>query len=162
MAGVLKVATSILDKLGIVGLHPPTASEKYAMPKSEFLWTFPCFILATQFNRDPQSGSIVFDEGLRVVSLKLTGDSEKQVPVFTDKALAADYAERSPSTGLILVELPTPDALKDFLVLAARTFKHAAIDISPKAKFSRLFLIDEILLQIDDWIDQAEDFDHRR
>lgn len=132
------------------------------MPESEFLWTFPCFILATQFNREPETGSILFDEGFRVVTLKLTGDAEKQVPIFTDEALATDYAERSPSTGLTLVELSTPDALKDFLVLAARTFKHAAIDISPKAKFSRLFLIDEILAQIDDWIDQTEDFDHHR
>ena len=122
------------------------------MSKSEFLWTFPCFILATQFNRDPQTGSILFDEGFRVVSLKLTGDTEKQVPIFTDEALAADYAEHSPSTGLTLVELPTPDALKDFLFLASKAFKHAAIDISPKAKFSRLFLIEEILAQIDDWI----------
>lgn len=124
------------------------------MPKSEFLWTFPCFILATQFNRDPQTGSVLFDEGFRVVSLKLTGDSEKQVPIFTDEALAADYVERSPSTGLTQVELSTPVALKDFLVLASKAFQHAAIDISPKAKFSRLFLIEEILAQIDDWIDQ--------
>ena len=125
------------------------------MSKSEFLWTFPCFILATQFNRDPQTGSILFDEGFRVVSLKLTGDGKKQVPIFTDEALAADYAERSPSTGLTLVELSTPEALKDFLVLVSKVFQHAAIDISPKAKFSRLFLIEEILAQIDDWINQT-------
>lgn len=125
------------------------------MSKSEFLWTFPCFILATQFNRDPQTGSVLFDEGFRVVSLKLTGDGKKQVPIFTDEALAADYAERSPSTGLTLVELSTPEALKDFLVLVSKVFQHAAIDISPKAKFSRLFLIEEILAQIDDWINQT-------
>lgn len=130
------------------------------MSRSEFLWTFPCFILATQFNKDPETGSVLFDEGFRVVSLKLTDDGKKQVPIFTDDALAADYAERSPSTGLTLVELSTPEALKDFLVLASKAFKHAAIDISPKAKFSRLFLIDEILAQIDDWIDQAGENAH--
>jgi hypothetical protein len=126
------------------------------MPKSEFLWTFPCFVLATQFNRDSETGTVLFDEGFRVVTLSLTGDAEKQVPIFTDEALAADYAQRSPSTGLTLVELSTPDALKDFLMLASKPFKHAAIDLSLKAKFSRLFLIDEILAQIEDWIDQAE------
>ena len=126
------------------------------MSESEFLWTFPCFVLATQFNRDSGTGSILFDEGFRVVSLKLTGDSEKQVPIFTDEALAKAYAEQSTSTGLTLVELSTAEALKDFLVLAARAFNHAAIDLSPKAKFSRLFLIDEILAQIDDWIDDSD------
>lgn len=126
------------------------------MTKSEFLWTFPCFILATQFNRDPETGSVLFDEGFRVATLKLTGDDEKQVPVFTDEALAQDYAERSTTTGLTLVELSTPEAFKDFLVLAQKAFKHAAIDISPKAKFSRLFLIAEILNQIDGWIEQSE------
>jgi hypothetical protein len=126
------------------------------MSKSEFLWTFPCFVLATQFNRDAETGSVLFNEGFRVVALKLTGDAEKQIPIFTDEALAEDYAARSASTGLTLVELSTPEALKDFLVLAARAFKHAAIDLSPQAKFSRLFLIEEILAQIDDWIDPSE------
>jgi hypothetical protein len=56
--------------------------------------------------------------------------------------------------------LSTPDELKDFLVLAARAFKHAAIDLSPKVKVSRLFLIDEILAQIDEWIDPVGDHDH--
>jgi hypothetical protein len=51
------------------------------MTKSEFLWTFPCFILATQYNRDPETGSVLFDEGFRVVALNLTGDGEKQVPI---------------------------------------------------------------------------------
>jgi hypothetical protein len=61
---------------------------------------------------------------------------------------------------LTLVELSTPEALKDFLVLAARAFNHAVIDLSPNVKFSRLFLIDEILAQVDDWIDQASGFDN--
>ena len=113
-------------------------------------------MLATQFNRDAETGSVLFDEGFRVVTLKLTGDAEKQIPIFTDEPLAEDYATRSTSTGLTLVELSTPEALKDFLVLAARAFKHAAIDLSPQAKFSRLFLIEEILAQIDDWIDPSE------
>jgi hypothetical protein len=130
------------------------------MPELEFLWTFPCFVLATQFNRDSETGTVLFDEGFRVVALSLTSDAEKQVLIFTDEALAADYAERSPSTGLTLVELSTPEALKDFLVLAARAFKHAAIDLSPQAKFSRLFLIEEILAQIDGWIDQAGESTH--
>ena len=125
------------------------------MSKSYFLWTFPCFVLATQCNRDPETGSVLFDEGFRVVALKLTGHGEKQVPIFTDEALARDYAERSTKTGLTFVELATPEALKDFLVLAQRAFGYAAIDLSPNAKFSRLFLIDEILAQIDDWIDQS-------
>jgi hypothetical protein len=124
------------------------------MSKSEFLWTFPCFVLATQYNRDPETGSVLFDEGFRIVALKLTGDNKKQVPIFTDEALARDYAEHSKAAALTLVELATPEALKDFLVLSARAFDHAAIDLSPKAKFSRLFLIDEILAQIDDWIEQ--------
>lgn len=129
------------------------------MSKSEFLWTFPCFVLATQYNRNPETGSVLFDEGFRVVALELTGDAKKQVPVFTDEALARDYAEQSTTTALTFVELATPEALKDFLVLAARAFDHAAIDLSPKAKFSRLFLIDEILAQIDDWIDPSG-FEH--
>ena len=129
------------------------------MGESEFLWSFPCFILATQFNRDPETGSVLFDEGFRVCALELTRDAKKQVLIFTDEALAEDYAKRSSRTGLTLVELATPAALRDFLVLAARAFEHAAIDLSPKSKFSRLFLIDEILAQIDGWIEQSEGLD---
>ena len=81
------------------------------MTKSEFLWTFPCFILATQYNRDPETGSVLFDEGFHVVALNLTGDVEKQVPIFTDEALAKDYSEQSASMALTLVELSTPEAL---------------------------------------------------
>ena len=33
------------------------------------------------------AGSVLFDEGFRVVALNLTGDGEKQVPIFTDEAL---------------------------------------------------------------------------
>lgn len=135
------------------------SEDSHPMPTSEFLWTFPCFILATQYNRDPERGSVLFDEGFRVVALDLTGDGKKQVPIFTDEALAGDYANQSKVTGLTLVELATPEALKDFLFLAARAFEYAAIDMSPKAKFSRLFLIDEILAQIDEWIDQSGGFD---
>lgn len=129
------------------------------MGKSDFLWSFPCFILATQFNREPETGSVLFDEGFRVCALELTGDAKKQVPIFTDEALAEDYVQRSPSTGLTVVELTTPEALKDFLVLAARAFEHAAIDFIPGAKFARLFLIDEILAQVDGWIEQSDGFD---
>ena len=133
------------------------SEDSTTMTKSEFLWTFPCFVLATQFNRDPETGSVLFDEGFRVATLELTGDGERQVPIFTDEALAEAYVERSTTTGLTLVELSTPEGFKDFLVLAARAFKHAAIDITPKSKFSRLFLIAEILDQIDEWIEQSDD-----
>ncbi len=70
--------------------------------------------------------------------------------------MVSDAEENLIST---LVELSTPEALTDFLILAARSFMHAAIDPSPKAKFSRLFLIDEILAQVDDWIDNSREFD---
>ncbi|MFT4559661.1 MAG: hypothetical protein ACI8P0_005627 [Planctomycetaceae bacterium] len=157
MAGVLEVTAPIFDtRRRCRDPDPSTAGEETAMPELEFLWTFPCFVLATQFNRDSETGTVLFDEGFRVVALSLTSDAEKQVPIFTDEALAEDYAGRSASTGLTLVEISTPEALKDFLLLASRAFKHAAIDLSPKAKFSRLFLIDEILAQIDDWIGQSE------
>ena len=33
------------------------------------------------------AGSVLFDEGFRVVALNLNGDGEKQVPIFTDEAL---------------------------------------------------------------------------
>ena len=51
---------------------------------------FPCFILATQYNRDPETGSVLFDEGFRVVALNLTDDAEKQVPICTDEAMLGD------------------------------------------------------------------------
>ena len=130
------------------------------MSKSEFLWTFPSFVLATQYNKTPETGNVLFDEGFRVVSLKLTGDGKRQVPIFTDEASAESYTKQSTSTGIILVELATPEALKDFLHLAARAFDHAVIDLNPRTKFSRLFLIDEILAQVDEWVDQSGNFDH--
>lgn len=44
-----------------------------------------------------------------------------------------------------------PEALKDFAVV--RAVEHEAIDLGSDAKFSCLFLIDEMPGQIDDWIE---------
>lgn len=80
---------------------------------------------------------------------------EKQIAIFTDAAFAEEFGQQSSSADADLVEFATPAALKEFLIFAARTFKHAAIDPNRKTRISRLFLIDEILAQIDDWIDQS-------
>jgi len=129
------------------------------MTKSDFLWTFPCFILATNHNTNPVTGVMQFDEEFRYIALELIA-GEKQIAIFTDAALAEEFAQQSPSADAALVEFATPAALKEFLIFAARTFKHAVIDPNRKTRISRLFLIDEILAQIDEWIDQAGGFDH--
>ena len=38
----------------------------------------------------PETGSVLFDEGFRVVALNLTDDAEKQVPICTDEAMLGD------------------------------------------------------------------------
>jgi len=129
------------------------------MSKSKFLWTFPCFILATNHNANPVTGAMQFDEDFCFIAPELIAD-EKQIAIFTDAALAKEFAEQSPTAHADLVEFATPAALKEFLIFAAGTFKHAAIDLNRKTRISRLFLLDEILAQIDDWIDQTGGFDH--
>ena len=124
------------------------------MTKSKFLWTFPCFILATNHNTNPVTGAMQFDEDFSFIAPELIAD-EKQIAIFTDAALAKEFAELAQTTHADLVEFATPAALKEFLIFATRTFKHAAIDPNRKTRISRLFLIDEILAQIDDWIDQS-------
>lgn len=57
----------------------------------------------------------------------------------------------SAKSGSALVELAMPEALKDFPVV--RAVEHEAIDLGSDAKFSCLFLIDEMPGQIDDWIE---------
>jgi hypothetical protein len=129
------------------------------MPKSDFLWTFPCFILATNHNTNPTTGAVKFDEDFRFIAPELIA-GEKQIAIFTDAAVAEEFAEQSQSADADLVEFATPAALKEFLIVAARTFKHAAIDPNRKTRISRLFMIDEILAQIDGWFDQSGGFDH--
>lgn len=129
------------------------------MSQSEFVWTFPCFILATQFNRNPETDTVLIDEDFRFIAPALHA-GEMQVAIFTDAALAESFAARSGHPDLEPVEFSTPSALKEFLLIAVRNFRHAAIDPSRKLR-TRLFLIDEILAQIDGWIDQHEDFEQQ-
>ena len=119
------------------------------MTKSDFLWQFPCYVLATAQNTSPLTGEVLFDDKLRFVAPSVVPGEKQGIAIFTDSAMADEFRElsRSPDS-LKLAAIPNQDALRSFLQIAERQFQHVAIDLNRKTRLARLFLIQEILDQL--------------
>jgi len=120
------------------------------MTKSNFLWQFPCYILATTHKTSPLTGEVLFDEKLRFVAPAVLPGGKQGIAIFTDSALADEFRElsRSPKS-VTLAAIPNQGTLRSFLQIASHQLQHVAIDLNRKTRLARLFLIQEILDQLD-------------
>jgi hypothetical protein len=124
------------------------------MDCSEFLWMFPCYILATNYTRTPD-GDPVFDAKIRFAAPTIATGRSHAIAIFTDADAAHDFIECTCHQGEPdLLEILDIVRLKRFLDVVAPDYRYLAVDLNAKNRASRIFLIEEVLRHID------QDLDH--
>ena len=121
---------------------------------SEFVWTFPCYLLAGQYTADPVSGEPVIDEHLRFITPEAEPGGSPCPAIFTDEAGAEQFRDGS-ELSLELVALPTPAVLIRFLERARPRYSHVAVDLHRRAGEYRLVEIGELILELERVGDQG-------
>jgi hypothetical protein len=117
---------------------------------SDFIWTFPCYLLVEQYARDPDTGDVAFDEHLRFITPAHGSAGEPCIAIFTDSDLAQRYRRevqkaRKPD----LLEFATPAQLKAFLERARPFYRFLVIDPKHEVLTTvRLAPIEELLPQL--------------
>lgn len=122
------------------------------MSKSDFVWTFPCYILAD--NVESNAEEMRLASGSRIVAPRVTG-ADPHIAIFTDLDLAENFREQVPAAfqkGCI--EVSGPLQLKSLIGSLSGSFRHAVIDPNPQTGVCRRFLIEEMLAAADDWISE--------
>ena len=127
------------------------------MDKSEFLWTLPCYILATNYKTHPFTGDVLFDDNMRFIAPD-TDSGEQRIAIFTDSALAEEFREQSdPQLNLRLLEFATPRPLKSFLEHAQHQYQYVVVDLNRKTRIGRSFLIQELIPELERWINHLNE-----
>ena len=123
------------------------------MPIIDFAWTFPSYVLARSFERDPVSGNVRLTPVSQIMA-PLVADVLPHIAIFTDADLAETFRDRvAAAAEMQLLEFTGPAQLKTLLVSLRDRFQYAVMDLNPQSRVCRRFLLDEILQAIDDWID---------
>jgi len=127
------------------------------MTRSDFAWTFPCYVLAQGDQTEEAAGGAPHETLMQIFAPEVAGDGEKHVAIFTDHDLAESFREQVPAVvDLQLVEFTTPVRLKTFLDTVQNHFKYAAIDLNPQTRVCRSFLVAEMMPALDQWIEESE------
>jgi|GEM_PF-3495782 hypothetical protein len=127
------------------------------MTKSDFTWTFPCYILAHSDETEEAVGGAPLETPMRIFAPEVAGDGVKHVAIFTDRDLAESFQQQVPAVAdLQLVEFATPVRLKAFLDTVQNHFRYAAIDLNPETRVCRSFLLVEMMPALDRWITDSE------
>jgi hypothetical protein len=122
---------------------------------SDFAWTFPCYILAQGDQFEDSARHPVTET--RVFAPDVAGDGEQRIAIFTDRDLAESFREQVPAAaGLQLTEFAGPVRLKTFLATVQSHFRYATIDLNPRTRVCRSFLISEMMPALDRWITESE------
>ena len=126
------------------------------MPNIDFAWTFPSYVLARSFDRDPVSGNVRLTL-LSQIMAPPVADGLPHVAIFTDADLAETFRDNVPAASeMQLLEFTGPAQLKSLLVSLHDQIQYAAMDLNPQTRVCRRFLIEEILQALDDWIDETQ------
>lgn len=127
------------------------------MTKSDFAWTFPCYILAHRDQTEETAGGTPLETLMQVFAPEVAGDGEKHVAIFTDHDLAESFQQQVPAVAdLQLVEFATAARLKVFLDTVQNHFRYAAIDLNAQTRVCRSFLVTEMMPALDRWIKDSE------
>jgi len=121
------------------------------MNKTEFLWTFPCFVLASRFNTS-DSGHIILDEDILFVA-PFAEDGSQRLAIFTDHDAVLDYLDCCDGDVSHLTHVPIPTA-RDLLQLLVRSqlWTRVWVDLNPKAGMSRSVPVAELILEIEHYL----------
>ncbi len=127
------------------------------MTKSDFAWTFPCYILAHSDETEEAAGGAPLERLMRIFAPEVAGDGEKHVAIFTDHDLAESFQQHVPAVAdLKLIEFTTPVRLKSFLDTMQSHFRHAAIDLNARTLVCRSFLVAEMMSALERWIRESK------
>ncbi|NLY02215.1 MAG: hypothetical protein GXY83_39525 [Rhodopirellula sp.] len=108
------------------------------MERSEFIWTFPCFILASNYTIDRETGGILLDEHIRLVAPEVTPGGKQRLAIFTDQYLAEDYADIC-SQRVDPIPILNRTELKKLLNRAVEVYHELVIDLNPQTRLGRVF-----------------------
>ena len=121
---------------------------------------FPCYVLASDFQADPKTGEVLFDNRIQFVAP--TMPVEQQLAIFSDKPLAEEYLELcNPSLKLKLLEMARPQALRSLLLAVQRRFQNVVVDLNPKTRIGQTLPVAGLLMECEKWIAQLRDQDDR-
>src|ERR1700687_253768 len=86
------------------------------MQASEFVWTFPVYILATNYSMDPATESVVYNEKILFSTPEALPGGPCAIALFTDVNLAEEFRDQSSGRlNLDLLPFSSPSRLKVFL-----------------------------------------------
>src|SRR5258707_296590 len=102
------------------------------MDRSDFLWMFPCYILANNYTRTP-TGDPVFDDNIRFAAPTIAPGRSPAIAIFTDSDAANDFIQCTDQNQEIdLLELPDTASLKRFLDSAVHHYRYLTVDLNAK------------------------------
>lgn len=111
-----------------------------------FLWTFPCYFLAIRFNKHSETGRVILDDHLVMVTPEAGPDRERMPAIFTDSHLAEKYRDSLPfSPPATILEIRRPSDFRDLLVRLAPTYRCVVVDRNPDTQICRPAYIADIL-----------------
>jgi len=118
------------------------------MNASEFVWTFPVYILATNYTMSPATEKVIFDDKIRFITPEAWPGGPCAIALFTDAHLAEQFRDES-SPGLDVLPLRTPSALKEFLERAKGDYLAVVVDLNRKTRRATPFFVQEAIAEMD-------------
>lgn len=115
------------------------------MNDNEFLWSFPCFLLAKNVRYDA-TGDVEWHDDLAFKVVGKAGD--ERILIFTDKALAEEYRESINDNDLHAIPLNTAANFRWFLGRAALKHRLIVVDLNRKTMVGQEFSIEPLLEQL--------------
>lgn len=128
----------------------------------EFVWTFPCYILAGDHRINPETGEVIWDEKVRFVTPELQEHGERAIAVFTDLHLAEDFRDHMTSSSPVApLGLPTPVAFLNFLGRARDRYRLVAVDLSRQhPRPTRMMEVSDLIRELSRLTGHQGDQDH--
>lgn len=103
---------------------------------TQFVWTFPCFVLACE----DQWGTIDCERNPEGKTSLAAPDGN--LAVFTDRHLAEEFRDNHSGATLELIELDSAEIVAEFLYVVSNCFDAIAVDPNPKTGFGWVFSVE--------------------
>ncbi|MDA0832925.1 MAG: hypothetical protein O2955_19370 [Planctomycetota bacterium] len=124
-------------------------ADGVVMEATEFVWMFPCYILARNYAFDV-NGELILDNNIRFVTPEITDGGPRGIGIFTDSDLAESFLNESVDNDqLALLKISTPSELARFLRSAQGTYRYIVIDKNRKTQVLRYLIIREVISELE-------------
>jgi hypothetical protein len=120
------------------------------MDDSGFLWSFPCYVIVSQYTMNSRTGRAILDDNLTFVVGEITPGGEQSVLIFTDSDLAHRHRVGCPqASSLGLLEIDSAMYLKAFLQKALQKYRYVGIDVNQETGRVQGFSIKDVIAALD-------------